>query len=89
VPDLWEDVLLITTDGFEFYKKVVGRVFGPACLYGQVIKTRRSDRIVKVERRMVIGGACGLQQALCDSEDSVKLNTSFIESVTNRPGSLS
>ena len=80
---------LITTDGFEFYKKVIGRVFGPACLYGQVIKTRRNDRIVKVERRMVIGGAWGLQQALRDSEDSLKLNTSFIErlNLTIRQGS--
>ena len=31
---------LIATDGFEFYEKVVRRVFGPACLYGQVIETR-------------------------------------------------
>jgi transposase-like protein/IS1 family transposase len=52
---------LITTDGLEFYKKVIGGVFGPACLYGQVIKTRRNDRIVKVERRIVIGGTWGLQ----------------------------
>jgi IS1 family transposase len=80
---------LITTDGFEFYKKVIGRVFGPACLYGQVIKTRRNDRIVKVERRTVIGGAWGLQQALRDSEDSSKLNTSFVErlNLTIRQGS--
>ena len=35
---------LVVTDGFGFYEKVVGRVFGPACLYGQVIKTRRNDR---------------------------------------------
>ena len=55
---------MITTDGFEFYKKVVGRVFGPACLYGQVIKTRRNDRVVKVERRKVIGGAWRWEQAL-------------------------
>jgi IS1 family transposase len=80
---------LITTDGFEFYKKVIGRVFGPACLYGQVIKTRRNDRIVKVERRIVIGGTWGLQQALRDSEDSSKLNTSFVErlNLTIRQGS--
>jgi IS1 family transposase len=38
---------LITTDGFKFYERVIGRVFGPACVYGQVIKTRRNDRIVK------------------------------------------
>jgi len=80
---------LITPDGFEFYKKVIGRVFGPACLNGQVIKTRRNDRIVKVERRTVIGGPWGLQQALRDSEDSSKLNTSFIErlNLTIRQGS--
>jgi putative transposase len=42
---------LIITDGFEFYEKVVCRVFGPAVLYGQVLKTRRNDRVVKVERR--------------------------------------
>jgi transposase-like protein/IS1 family transposase len=80
---------LITTDGFEFYKKVIGRVFGPACLYSQVIKTRRSDRILKVDRRVVIGGAWGRQQALRDSEDSSKLNTSFVErlNLTIRQGS--
>jgi len=53
---------LVTTDGFRFYERVIGRVFGPACVYGQVIKTRRNDRIVKVERRAVIG-AGRLQQA--------------------------
>jgi len=29
---------LIVTDGFDFYEKVVRRVFGPACLYGQVLE---------------------------------------------------
>jgi hypothetical protein len=63
-------------------------VFGPVCVYGQVIKTRRNDRIVKVERRAVIG-AGRLKQALRDSEDSVKLNTSFVErlNLTIRQGS--
>jgi IS1 family transposase len=80
---------LITTDGFEFYKKVIGRDFGPASLYGQVLKTRRNDRIAKVERRIVLGGAWRLKQALQDSEDSVNLNTSFIErlNLTIRQGS--
>src|SRR5262245_5357104 len=79
---------LITTDGFGFYEKVVGRVFGAACVYGQVIKTRRNDRVVKVEGRAVIG-AGGLKQALRNSEDSVKLNTSFVErlNLTIRQGS--
>jgi len=83
-----ETIPLIATDGFGFYEKVVGRVFGPACVYAQVIKTRRNDRIVKVERRAVIG-AGRLKQALGDSEDSVKLNTSFVErlNLTIRQGS--
>ena len=79
---------LITTDGFKFYERVIGRVFAPACVYGQVIKSRRNDRVVSVKRRAVIG-AGRLQQALRDSEDSVKLNTSFVErlNLTVRQGS--
>ena len=79
---------LITTDGFKFYERVIGRVFGPACVYGQVIKTRRNDRVVRVERRAVIG-AGRLKHALRNSEDSLKLNTSFVErlNLTIRQGS--
>ena len=79
---------LITTDGFEFYKKVIGRIFGPACVYGQAIKTRRNDRVVRVERKDTIG-AGRLRQALRDSEDSETLNTSFVErlNLTLRQGS--
>ena len=80
---------LIATDGFEFYEKVVRRVFGPACLYGQVIKTRRNDRVVRVERRTRIGAAWRWEQAWREGEDSAKLNTSFIErlNLTIRQGS--
>jgi hypothetical protein len=76
-----EQIPLVVTDGFGFYEKVIGRVFGPGCLYGQVIKTRRNDQIVKVERRIVLGGACQLKEALRDSEDSVKLSTPVVERV--------
>ena len=75
---------LIATDGFNFYRKVVRRLFGPACLYGQVIKTRANDRIVKVERRAPIGAAWRLEERLRDSEDSSKLNTSFVERLISR-----
>jgi IS1 family transposase len=74
-----ERVPLIATDGFAFYAKVIRRVLGPACLYGQVIKTRRKDRVIKVERRAVIGAPWRFELALRNSEDSSKLNTSFIE----------
>jgi transposase-like protein len=39
---------LITTDGFRFYRKVVKRIFRNACLYGQVMKKRRNNRIIEV-----------------------------------------
>ena len=79
---------LITTDGFKFYERVIGRVFGPACVYGQVIKRRRNDRVVRVDRRAVIG-AGRLKHALRNSEDPLKLNTSFVErlNLTIRQGS--
>jgi len=82
-------VPLIATDGFAFYAKAIRHVFGPACLYGQVIKTRRNDCVIKIERRAVIGAAWRFEQALRDSEDSSKLNTSFIErlNLTIRQGS--
>ncbi|MSO21515.1 MAG: hypothetical protein EXQ56_13885 [Acidobacteria bacterium] len=58
--DLFQDILarvksaqipMIATDGFKFYRQVVKRVFGNAALYGQVIKKRRKDRVVKVVYR--------------------------------------
>ena len=70
---------LIVTDGFEFYGKVVRQVFGPAALYAQVIKTRHHDRVVRVDRRAVLGAAWRFVDALSRSEDSSTVNTSFIE----------
>ena len=70
---------VIVTDGFEFYGTVIRRVFGPAALYAQVIKTRRHDRVVRVDRRAVIGAAWRFDEALARSEDSSTVNTSFIE----------
>ncbi len=85
----FERLPLIVTDGFDFYEKVVRRVFGPAALYGQVLKTRRNDRIVKVERRELMGASWRFEEVLGNSEDSSTLNTSFIErmNLTIRQGS--
>ena len=82
-------VPLIVTDGFEFYERVVRQVFGPTCLFGQVLKTRRNDRIIKVERCEIIGERWKFERALGESEDSHQLNTSFIErlNLTIRQGS--
>ena len=85
-----ERVPLIATDGFAFYAKVIRRVFGPACLYRQVIKTRTNDRILRVERRAVIGGS-GEWRRSCSFRGLLELNTSFIErlNLTIRQGSAS
>ena len=82
-------VPLITTDGFKFYRTVVKRVFKTACLYGQVIKKRRNDRVIKVERKPRIGTAWRWERAWRNSKDSRKLNTSYVErlNLTMRKGS--
>ena len=70
---------LIVTDGFEYYEKVVRRLSGIACVYGEVLKTRRNDRVIRVERRQLLGAAWRFEEALSESEDSSTLNTSFVE----------
>ena len=81
--------ILITTDGFEVYEWVIRRMFGPACIYGQVIKTRRKNRVVAIDRKLLIGSKEQLADALFNSEDSDTLNTSFVErhNLTIRQGS--
>ena len=49
------------------------------CVYAQVIKTRRKDRVVRVERNLIVGEKPPLEKALFNSEDSSTINTSFIE----------
>ncbi len=85
----WAPFLLIATDGYKFYASVISRTFGVSCVYGQVMKTWRKDRITKVEKKLVIGSKWRLEDALIESEDSHKLNTSFIErlNLTFRQGS--
>jgi len=70
---------LIATDGFEYYLGAVRDLVGSACVYGQVLKARRNNRVVRAERRVKVGTADRLQAALCESEDSETLNTSFVE----------
>ena len=79
----------IATDGFQYYGAVIHRLLGPACIYGQVMKTWRNNRVIKVERHLLIGSDKQLDDALSQSEDSSKLNTAFIErlNLTIRQGS--
>ena len=67
------------TDGFQYYVRVIAQLFGAACVYAQVIKTWRKNRVVKVERRPVIGTSRRLEEALERSEDSTRPNTAYIE----------
>ena len=80
---------LIATDGFDYYVGAVGALCGSTCVYGQVLKTRRNNCVVRVERRVKIGTAKRLEAALLESEDSATLNTSFVErlNLTIRQGS--
>ena len=68
---------------------MIARLIGPAGVYGQVIKTRRNNRVIRVERRVKIGTETRLTSALLESEDSETLNTSFVErlNLTIRQGS--
>lgn len=71
--------VLITTDGYKPYGWVLKRFFGPTCFYGQVVKKWKKNRVTKVDREIVIGERWQIEEALECSEDSEKLNTSFIE----------
>ncbi len=70
---------LFTTDGFKVYEWVAKRLLRGFGIYGQVIKKRRENRVVCVDRRLLLGTQEELEEALFLSEDSHTLNTSFIE----------
>ncbi len=74
-----EHRFLFTTDGFEMYEWAAKRLLRGVCIYGQVIKKRRENRVVRVDRRLLLGTQAELEEALFYSEDSTTLNTSFIE----------
>ena len=74
-----EHRFLFTTDGFEMYEWAAKRLLLGVCIYGQVIKKRRENRVVKVDRRLLLGTPAELEEALFHSEDSSTLNTSFVE----------
>ena len=84
-----DGTLLVAFDGFEYYPRVIETILGIACVYGQIVKTFRNNRVQRIERRQPKGMKQRLEDALSDSEDSTKLNTSFIErlNLTLRQGS--
>ena len=70
---------LFTTDGFEMYEWAVKMLLAGICIYGHVIKKRRENRVIRVDRRLLLGTKSELEEALFHSEDSSTLNTSFVE----------
>jgi transposase-like protein/IS1 family transposase len=70
---------IFTTDGFEPYSWAAKRHLDSVCLYAQVIKKWRKNRVFKVDRRLIIGSKGKIEQLLFESEDSLTINTSFIE----------
>ena len=60
---------MITTDGFEIYEGVVKRLFDPACVNGQDIEQRRKNRVISIDRKLLIGTDKRLEEALQNSED--------------------
>ncbi len=74
-----EHRFLFTTDGFEMYEWAAKRLLPGVCIYGQVIKKRRENRVVQADRRLLLGTPAELEEALFHSEDSSTLNTSFVE----------
>jgi len=55
------------------------RVPGPGLTYVVVDKIRKKSRVIRVERRVVIGKKSDVEEALAESEVSGKINTAFIE----------
>jgi len=80
---------LFTTDGFDMYRWLMDRYLVGACVYGQVIKKRKKNRVTTVRRTLLCGTREQLEDALLNSEDSSTLNTSFVErhNLTIRQGS--
>ncbi len=85
----YDDLPLITTDGFQYYAPVIRHMLGPTCVYGQVMKKWHNNCVTRVGRRLVIGSRDQFDDTLLRSEDSYDLNTSFIErmNLTIRQGS--
>ena len=80
---------LLTTDGLDLYAGVVSKVFGFLCIYAQVIKDFRNNRVCRVDPRLGRGTQAQLDEALFQSEDSSTVNTSLVErlNLTIRQGS--
>ncbi|MFC2173737.1 hypothetical protein ACFLU6_14090 [Acidobacteriota bacterium] len=85
----YKESFLFTTDGFEPYAWAAKAMLSVICIYAQVMKKRRKDRVVHVNQNLIVGTRDQLEEALFNSEDSSTINTSFVErhNLTIRQGS--
>jgi hypothetical protein len=70
---------LICSDPFEYYEREIRRAFPPTCVYVQVRNIYRRDWVVRTEATIVLGTQDRADELLARSEDSRRMNTSFIE----------
>ncbi len=83
--------ILFTSDGLRAYLLAAKTLLAGLCVYAQVMKTRCKDRVIRVERQLLLGTQEQLKDAIFNSEDSSTINTSFVErhNLTIRQGSSS
>ena len=55
------ELCFVTTDGYSAYAGVIRHVLGENCIYAQVIKMWRNNRVIKVTQKQVMGTAEQLQ----------------------------
>lgn len=70
---------LITTDSFKYNEECIRKTMEARCLHAQVEKQVRGNRVVRVDRKLVLGSKDDLDTFFSNSEDSKKINTSYIE----------
>jgi len=75
----FKERFLFTTDGFEPYAWAATSMLAFVCVYAQVIKKRRKNRVTQVTRKLILGTKEQLEDCLLNSEDSSTINTSFVE----------
>jgi len=75
----FKERFLFTTDGFEPYAWAAVSMLAFICVYAQVIKKRRKNRVTQVTRKLIMGTQEQLEDCLLNSEDSSTINTSFSE----------
>jgi IS1 family transposase len=71
--------VLIVTDAFRFYRDAVGRAWSFTCVHAESTKLYRGGSVVNSDYTIVRGTQWQLDELLERSEDSKKVNTSYIE----------